>query len=142
MTSVAGSLPVRAGGGARIDVPSTTVLPGDGAAPAPGGAAGLGAMSRYRFTLFVAGDTARSQRAYASLRRICRERLGDEFEIELVDVVSEPEKAEAHRILTTPTVLKEHPEPRRRITGDLSDATRVMAALGMEPGWPDLLHPA
>jgi circadian clock protein KaiB len=99
-------------------------------------------MSRYRFTLFVAGDTARSQRAHASLRRICRERLGDEFEIELVDVVSDPEKAEAHRILTTPTVVKEHPEPRRRITGDLSDATRVLAALGLEPGWPDLLHPA
>ena len=99
-------------------------------------------MSRYRFTLFVAGDTERSQRAYASLRRICRERLGDEFEIELVDVVRDPEKAEAHRVLTTPTVVKEHPEPRRRITGDLSDATRVMAALGLEPGWPDLLHPA
>jgi circadian clock protein KaiB len=99
-------------------------------------------MSRYRFTLFVAGDTARSQRAYASLQRICRERLGEEFTIDLVDVVSTPEKAEEHRVLTTPTVVKEHPEPRRRITGDLSDATRVMAALGLEPGWPDLLHPA
>jgi circadian clock protein KaiB len=99
-------------------------------------------MSRYRVTLYVAGDTARSQRAYASLQRICRERLGDEFEIELVDVVSAPEKAEEHRVLTTPTVVKEHPEPRRRITGDLSDATRVMAALGLEPGWPDLLLPA
>jgi circadian clock protein KaiB len=100
-------------------------------------------MSRYRFTLFVAGDTARSQRAYATLQRICRERLGGgEFTIDLVDVVSAPEKAEEHRVLTTPTVVKEHPEPRRRITGDLSDAARVMAALGLEPGWPDLLHPA
>jgi circadian clock protein KaiB len=99
-------------------------------------------MTRYRFTLYVAGHTARSQRAYASLQRICRERLGDEFEIELVDVVSAPEKAEEHRVLTTPTVVKERPEPRRRITGDLSDATRVLAALGLEPGWPDLLQPA
>ena len=33
-------------------------------------------MSRFRFTLSVAGGTARSQQAYASLRRICGERLG------------------------------------------------------------------
>lgn len=98
-------------------------------------------MSRYRFTLYVAGDTARSQRAYAGLARICRERLGEAFDIELVDVVRDPGAAEANRVLTTPTVVKEHPEPRRRITGDLSDAARVLAALGLEPGWPDLPHP-
>jgi circadian clock protein KaiB len=98
-------------------------------------------MSRYRFTLFVAGDTARSQQAYAGLTRICRERLGEAFDIELVDVVQNPDAAEAHRVLTTPTVVKESPEPRRRITGDLSDAARVLAALGLEPGWPDLPPP-
>ncbi|MFL5539656.1 MAG: circadian clock KaiB family protein [Longimicrobiaceae bacterium] len=85
-------------------------------------------MSRYRFTLFVAGDTARSQRAYASLQRICRERLGEEFTIELVDVVSAPEKAEEHRVLTTPTVVKEHPEPRRRIIlGPFQDVSGVLS---------------
>ena len=98
-------------------------------------------MSRYRFTLYVAGDTARSQQAYAGLVRICRERLGEAFDIDLVDVVRDPDAAETHRVLTTPTVVKEHPEPRRRITGDLSDAARVLAALGLEPGWPDLPLP-
>jgi circadian clock protein KaiB len=97
-------------------------------------------MSRYRFTLFVAGDTARSQQAYADLRRICHEHLGETgFAISVVDVTRTPDAAETHRVLTTPTVVKEEPEPRRRITGDLSDAARVLSGLGMAPGWPDPL---
>jgi len=99
-------------------------------------------MSRYRFTLYVAGDTARSQQAYANLRRICAQALGDQCQVTLVDVTRDPDAAERERILTTPTVVKEAPEPRRRITGDLSDADRVLAGLGMLPGWPDLLSPA
>jgi circadian clock protein KaiB len=96
-------------------------------------------MSRHRFTLYVAGDTARSQQAYAGLRRICAQALGDEWEVALVDVTREPDAAERERILTTPTVVKESPEPRRRITGDLSDADKVLTGLGMLPGWPDPL---
>ena len=97
-------------------------------------------MSRYYFTLYVAGDTARSQQAYASLRRICAQTLGDgQWEVKLVDVTRDPDAAERERILTTPTVVKESPEPRRRITGDLSDADRVLTGLGMLPGWPDPL---
>jgi circadian clock protein KaiB len=99
-------------------------------------------MTRHRFTLYVAGDSARSQLAYANLRRICAQALGDGFEIEVVDVVRRPEAADEHRILTTPTVVKEAPEPRRRITGDLSSADKVLAGLGMVPGWPDPLRPS
>jgi circadian clock protein KaiB len=100
-------------------------------------------MSRFRFTLYVAGDTARSQLAYDSLRRICAEALDDgAWEVALVDVTRDPDAAERERILTTPTVVKEEPAPRRRITGDLSDARRVLSGLGMLPGWPDPLSPA
>ncbi len=96
-------------------------------------------MTRHRFTLYVAGDTARSQQAYASLRRICAQALGDAWEVALVDVTRQPDAAERERILTTPTVVKEAPEPRRRITGDLSNADKVLTGLGLTPGWPDPL---
>jgi circadian clock protein KaiB len=97
-------------------------------------------MGRFRFTLYVAGDTARSQQAYADLRRICEERLGGDFEIEVVDVAADADAAEAARILTTPTVVKNEPTPPRRITGDLSHPDKVLAGLGILPGWPSV-HP-
>ena len=97
-------------------------------------------MVRFRFTLYVAGDTARSQQAYADLRRICEERLRGDFDISLVDVTADPDAAEAARILTTPTVVKVEPAPPRRITGDLSDSEKVLTGLGLLPGWP-AVHP-
>jgi circadian clock protein KaiB len=94
-------------------------------------------MSRFRFTLYVAGETARSQQAYANLRRLCEERLGGDCRITVVDVVRDPEAAETGRVLTTPTVVREEPAPPRRVTGDLSDPDRVLAALALHPDWPD-----
>jgi len=66
----------------------------------------------------------------ANLERICAELLGGKAQCATVDVLDSPERADAERILTTPTLVRESPSPRRRVTGDLSDAQRVMVALG------------
>jgi circadian clock protein KaiB len=86
-------------------------------------------MSRFVFTLYIAGDTPRSQDAITQLRRLC-DLLGG-AKLDVVDVVADPERAERDRILTTPTVVKVSPEPTRRITGDLSDHRRVLAGLAL-----------
>lgn len=93
-------------------------------------------MSRVVFSLYVAGDTPRSRLAAANLRRIGEEVLGGECDITTVDVLEEPERAEAARILTTPTLIKERPGPARRVTGDLSDPASVVLALALEPARP------
>ena len=90
-------------------------------------------MSQLRLKLFIAGDSPRAREAAANLARLCEEQLGGEVEVETVDVVEQPELAEAYRILTTPTVVKDAPLPRRRATGDLRDATQVLAALALYP---------
>ncbi|MFL5561621.1 MAG: circadian clock KaiB family protein [Gemmatimonadaceae bacterium] len=87
-------------------------------------------MDSLHLTLYVAGDTARSRQAMANLQRICAELLGGRAHCSTVDVLDSPELADAERILTTPTLVRESPSPRRRVTGDLSDAQRVMSALG------------
>ena len=125
-----------------LDIPDLPAIRIRHAPVAVRGAPRSGLMSQYRFILYVAGDTARSQQAYASLRRICAQVLGDEsWDVKLVDVTRDPDAAERERILSTPTVVKESPEPRRRITGDLSNTDRVLTGLGMLPGWPDPLSP-
>ena len=96
----------------------------ESAPPAP-------AATRVVFTLYVAGRTPRSLQAAANLDRLGKERLGGQYDLTVVDVANEPERAEAARILTTPTLVKEAPGQARRVTGDLSDAERVFLALGL-----------
>ena len=50
-----------------------------------------------------------------------------------MDVLEHPELADEYRILTTPTVVREAPAPRRRVTGDLRDIAQVLAALSLFP---------
>jgi circadian clock protein KaiB len=90
-------------------------------------------MDPIRLTLYVAGESPRSRAAETNLRALCRERLNGRAELQVVDVVQDPEAAERGRVLTTPTVVREHPAPPRRATGDLGDAVRVLAALDLEP---------
>jgi circadian clock protein KaiB len=85
-------------------------------------------------TLFVAGDTFRSQRAIANLRRLGDERLGGRCELEIVDVRDDPQAAETERILTTPTLIKRSPGAPRRVTGDLVDLDQVLMALSLTSG--------
>jgi circadian clock protein KaiB len=89
-------------------------------------------MPPIELTLYVAGRTPRSQRAIANLRRLVDEELASGCEVHIVDVTEDPEAAETHRILTTPTLLKLAPAPQRRITGDLSDAAKVLLGLALD----------
>jgi circadian clock protein KaiB len=90
-------------------------------------------MNRYVLKLYVTGQTQRSQRAIANLRRICEEELGGEYEMQVIDVLERPQLAEHEKILATPTVVKELPTPIRRVIGDLSDSERVLLGLDLRP---------
>jgi circadian clock protein KaiB len=78
-------------------------------------------MPKYSFKLFVTGQNSRAERAIANLQKFCDEELGGDYQLIIVDVLERPHEAEAHRILATPTLIKETPLPVRRIIGDLSD---------------------
>jgi len=94
-------------------------------------------MGEPRLILYVTGDTPRSRQAIANLRRICDELLGGNAHCLIVDVLDHPEVAEAERILATPTLVKELPAPPRRVTGDLSDAAKVLLGLAVQPHPPN-----
>lgn len=84
---------------------------------------------RVRFKLFIAGSSPRSDIAIGNLRRICDGMVGTDCEIEIIDALDRPELAEREKVLATPTLIKEHPAPRRRVTGDLSDIEKVIQML-------------
>ena len=63
----------------------------------------------------------RSRRAIANLKTFCDRELSQSVNLEIIDVTKSPEIAEAKRILITPTLIKELPQPEERIIGDLSN---------------------
>ena len=88
----------------------------------------------HRFRLFVAGGTENSAQAAANLTAICRAHLGDDFDIEIVDVFEQPTYALEHQILMTPTLLRLFPVPHRKIVGTLSNTQLVVRTLGLDAG--------
>lgn len=82
--------------------------------------------------LYIAGNSAIARRAEQNLHHLQTliKPLG--WEVEVIDVLAQPERAEQAGILATPTLSYEHPGRPRRIVGDLSDAKKVLDFLGIE----------
>lgn len=83
----------------------------------------------HEFRVFVTGESRRSVRALENLRRLCTTHLGERWALEVVDVMSDPARAEADRVMATPTTIRVSPRPERRLVGDLSDLGAAAAAL-------------
>lgn len=89
--------------------------------------------NKYRFQLFITGQTARSEQAIASMRELCETRLAGRYELDVIDVLDRPDLADAAKILATPTLIKAEPPPTRRIIGELSHGDEVLFRLGIAP---------
>jgi circadian clock protein KaiB len=87
--------------------------------------------AHFKFRLYVAGDGPNSARAVANLGTLCRDYLPERHEIEVVDVLREPQRALADFVMLTPLLVKLAPLPIRKITGTLSQRDRVLQALGL-----------
>lgn len=94
-------------------------------------------MSRraiFKFRLYVAGNALNSEQAKANLAALCETHLTGRYEIELVDVFREPQRALADNIFLTPTLVKLWPLPLRKIVGTLSQTQLALGALGLDGG--------
>jgi circadian clock protein KaiB len=106
-------------------------------APAPSGAsatAAVDAPERWNLRLYVAGQSPKSLKAFANLTRLCEEHLPGQYEIEIVDLVANPQLAAGDEIIAIPTLVRRLPSPMRKIIGDLSDQDRVLVGLQLRPG--------
>ena len=87
----------------------------------------------WQLRLYVAGASPRCMTAYANLKRICEERLAGRYDIELVDLLENPQRAVGDQILAIPTLVRKLPEPIKKIIGDLSNTERVLVGLDLRP---------
>ena len=88
--------------------------------------------------LYVAGNTPQSSRAIRNLKAICEANLSDRYELTVVDLYAQPERARADQIVVAPTLTRLSPLPVRRVVGDMSNTARVLAALDLPLALGDL----
>jgi len=88
-------------------------------------------MTKYLLRLYITGNSVKSQRAIANLLKLCRDELSNQYHVEIIDVLEEPQKAEKEKILVTPTLIKQLPPPLQRIIGDLSNREKVIFGLDL-----------
>ena len=86
-------------------------------------------MAAIELVLYVTGKGPLACKAMADVEKLRAEHLGDEAKLTVIDTAAQGEQAAAVRV--TPTLIKRQPPPERRVVGDLSDARRVLAALGL-----------
>ncbi len=85
----------------------------------------------YLLKLCISGMTPRSRQALTNLKRLCDEYLDGNYALEVIDLYQQPELAARHRIIATPTLLKNLPLPVRQMFGDLSDTKATLRRLGI-----------
>ena len=85
----------------------------------------------YVLRLYVAGQTPRSLRAVANMRKLCAEELQGRYRLEVFDLYQQPELAQGEQIIAVPALIKRFPEPQRMVIGDMSDGHRVLAGLDL-----------
>lgn len=86
---------------------------------------------RFVLRLYIAGQTPKCMRAFTNLKRICEEHLANRYRIEIIDLLENPQLARGDQILAVPTLVRQLPEPVKKIIGDLSNTERVLVGLDL-----------
>ncbi len=87
------------------------------------------AASMYNFILYIAGNLPNSAQAVLNLKALCTDHFSDNCEVEIVDLLRDPERGLADGILVTPTLVKLEPSPKQTIMGNLTDIPMVLRSI-------------
>lgn len=85
----------------------------------------------WEFWLYVAGQTPKSIVALKNITKYGKEHLKKNYSIEVIDLLKNPQLAEADEIFAIPTLVRKIPRPTKRIIGDLSNEEQVLIGLNI-----------
>lgn len=84
----------------------------------------------YRFKLFVSGtDTAATERMLRFLYTALESALPSAYTLQVIDVTTHPDEAEAANITAIPTLIRASPQPVRRLVGNILSQEQMMQLL-------------
>jgi circadian clock protein KaiB len=88
---------------------------------------------KWQLRLYIAGNTPKSAAALSNLKKYCELHLGNRYELEVIDLLVNPQLAAGDQILAIPTLVRKMPVPVRKIIGDLSNEEKVLVGLDLRP---------
>jgi circadian clock protein KaiB len=88
---------------------------------------------KWMLRLYIAGNTPKSSAALINLKRYCEQHLNNRYELEVIDLLLNPQLAAGDQILAIPTLVRKVPVPVRKIIGDLSNEEKVLVGLDIRP---------
>ena len=88
---------------------------------------------KWELRLYIAGNTPKAVTALSNLKKYCEEHLKDQYKIEVIDLLVNPQLAAGDQILAIPTLVRKVPVPIRKIIGDLSNEEKVLVGLNIRP---------
>jgi circadian clock protein KaiB len=85
--------------------------------------------TRYALTLFITGATPRSVSAVENVQAFCGRELEGHYELEIVDLYVNPDRAQPANVIVAPTLIRHEPKPVKLLVGDMSDTRRLQSAI-------------
>jgi len=91
-----------------------------------------GGNQKYVLRLYVAGMTPRSQEAIRTVTTICQEHLEGRYDLQVIDIYQQPVLAKGEQIIAVPTLIKELPQPLRKLIGSMASKDKVLVGLDLQ----------
>jgi circadian clock protein KaiB len=85
-----------------------------------------------RVCLYVAGGSPNSVAALANVRGVLQGHPKHTVTLEVIDIVSDPERGVRDGVLMTPMLVRAEPDPERRVLGTLQDRRLLLEVLGLD----------
>lgn len=88
------------------------------------------AINPIKLELYLAGSSSQSMLTMTKLRRLLDQELKDAYTLDVVDVLTKPDRAEQAKVFTVPTLVRTSPAPTRRLTGMLDQRAQILRLIG------------
>ena len=86
-------------------------------------------MRDFLFRLYIVENTPSSQELILTLSSIFENDLKDNYQLEIVDILKNPELALQDDVLATPTLVMKKPLPEKRIMGNICNEKQLLKGL-------------
>ena len=85
-----------------------------------------------RLRLWVSSAAPLSARAVVNTRAFCETHLPGRYELEILSIADNVERANSDQVIAAPTLMRVWPLPVRRFIGDMSNPARLLDGLGLK----------